>query len=137
MNRQLDRRVRRRARNSCEYCRVPQSAEITPQQIDHVIAEKHGGQTIFSNLAVACTTCNQFKGPNIAGIDPGSNRIIRLFNPRKDAWARHFEMRSDGRIIGLTAIGRTTVRVLLMNKPESVLHRSSLIAEGLLVVGEK
>ena len=45
MNADLEAAVRNRARNACEYCLIPQTAEITDHQIDHVIARKHAGET--------------------------------------------------------------------------------------------
>jgi hypothetical protein len=102
-----------------------------PHQVDHVIAETHGGKTVMENLACAC---NRFKGANIAGVDPETGRIIRLFHPRKDRWNKHFESRVDGRISGCSAIGRTTVAVLRVNQEKSVLMRQALIAEGLLEI---
>ncbi|MBX3436655.1 MAG: HNH endonuclease [Planctomycetaceae bacterium] len=37
---------------------------------DHIIAEKHGGETTAENLALACFDCNWFKGSDIASLDP-------------------------------------------------------------------
>jgi hypothetical protein len=45
--------------------------------------------------------------------------VVPLFHPRRDAWSDHFAVRS-GRIIGLTRIGRATVRLLNMNAPRRV-----------------
>jgi hypothetical protein len=110
---------------------MPAFALPLPFQIDHIVAEKHGGQTVENNLALACPHCNRFKGPNIAGLDPESSEAIRLFHPRKDAWSEHFEW--DGaRIVGRTAIGRATVYVLSMNADDLLLIRAELLAEGAL-----
>ena len=46
-------RVRAAGVGRCEYCRLPESASILPFEIEHIIAEKHGGQTVFENLAFA------------------------------------------------------------------------------------
>ena len=82
----------------CEYCRMPESNYPTvPFPIDHIIARQHGGSTTLDNLALSCLHDNTHKGPNIAGIDPISRRISRLFNPRRDKWVRHFEMNRDVR----------------------------------------
>ena len=75
-----------------EYCCVPQSAILLPFQIDHIRAEKHGGETVEANLALACTHCNRHKGPNIAGFDTETARIVRLFSPRTDRWEQHFRV---------------------------------------------
>lgn len=114
MNRDLARQVRERAAESCEYCSIPQFALPLPFQIDHIIAEQHQGQTELANLALACPHCNRYKGPNIAGMDPLTGQLLRLFHPRTDRWTDHFEL--DGaRIAGKTPVGRATVQVLSMN----------------------
>ncbi len=135
MKAELERRVRHRANDCCEYCLIPADCDLTPHHIDHVIAEKHRGKTHFGNLAVACSFCNTYKGPNIAGMDPTSRALTRLFNPRKDRWGRHFRLRHDGWILGKSSVGRTTVDVLRMNEPESTSLRATLIAEGVLFFG--
>src|SRR5439155_7190530 len=42
----------------CEYCRFPARLTRVPFQIDHIIAEKHGGRTTFENLALSWFFCN-------------------------------------------------------------------------------
>ena len=128
MNRELIRRVWSRAGDRCEYCLIPQFAFPLPFQIDHIVAEKHGGETVEENLALACPHCNRFKGPNIAGIDPDTTTLTRLFNPRVDMWTDHF--RFDGpRLKGRTILGRATIQVLAMNANELVLIRLELLAD--------
>jgi hypothetical protein len=114
VNRELAQQVRERAAECCEYCRIPQFALPLPFQIDHIIAEKHQGQTEFLNLALACPHCNRYKGPNIAGNDPDTGQLVRLYHPRHDEWADHFDFHGAS-IFGKTPIGRTTVQVLSMN----------------------
>jgi 5-methylcytosine-specific restriction endonuclease McrA len=107
--------VRSRAENRCEYCGLPQEAlPLATFHTEHIIPKQHGGTDDPSNLALACFHCNQHKGPNLTGIDPQSDQIIRLFNPRTQHWQDHFARRGV-EIIGLTPTGRTTVRVLAMN----------------------
>lgn len=53
MDKQLEKQVISRARNCCEYCLTPQQYEDLPAEIDHIIAEVHGGPTIASNLALS------------------------------------------------------------------------------------
>lgn len=110
--------VRRRAADACEYCQRRQiDSPLFPLQIEHIIARKHGGTDAFDNIALACAECNLHKSCNLSGIDPESQELTRLFHPRQDSWDQHFYW--DGlRIVGRTAIGRTTVRVLEMNLPE-------------------
>jgi hypothetical protein len=118
----------RRAGNRCEYCRIPHPRYRLPFQIDHIIARQHGGPTAIDNLALACLHCNRFKGPNIAGLDPESGELVRLFHPRTDLWAGHFRF-EGARISGATAIGRATVQVLAMNAPDLLLVRLELVRE--------
>ncbi|HRI72114.1 MAG TPA: HNH endonuclease signature motif containing protein [Polyangium sp.] len=121
--------VRNRAQLTCEYCRLPQAFSAIPFEIDHIVAQKHGGPTQEENLALSCFYCNSRKGPNIAGVDPASGRIVRLYHPRKDRWSRHFEW--AGAILqGKTATGRATIVVLGINDPDAVAVREALIDEG-------
>ena len=86
-----------RARSSCEHCQLPQSLSAIPFEIDHILAQKHGGPTNDSNLALSCFYCNSYKGPNIAGVDPVSGRIVRLYHPRRDRWAHRRSARPTPR----------------------------------------
>ncbi len=54
--------VRARSGRRCEYCLEPEDLAFARHQIDHVIAEKHGGETVLENLALCCTLCNRRKG---------------------------------------------------------------------------
>lgn len=74
----LRRLVCERAKYACEYCLIPEVAVFVSHEIDHVIAEKHGGTTDEQNLALACLICNKHKGSDIASIDPMSGEIFRL-----------------------------------------------------------
>ncbi len=92
-----------RANARCEYCRMPQEYDELSFEIDHVIAEQHGGKTIASNLALACFADNHHKGPNLGGIDPKTLKRAWLFNPRRHSWKRHFRWN------GAVLIGRTAM----------------------------
>lgn len=123
-------RVRDRAGNCCEYCQVSQSSRLTRFQIDHIIAVAHGGSDENDNLCLACYSCNAFKGPNVAAIDPQTGDAARLFNPRLQAWDDHFRLEDDATISGITPEGRTTVAVLRMNDPKRTKQRLNEIATG-------
>jgi len=122
--------VRERAGGTCEYCRMPQVAHVLTFPVDHIIARQHGGLTEIENLALSCVRCNSYKGPNIAGLEPDSRKLTRLYHPRTDTWEEHFSIR-NAVIVGLTSIGRTTVALLQMNHPDYLALRESLIEEGL------
>jgi hypothetical protein len=121
--------VWRRAGGVCEYCRMPQALLRLRFEIDHVIARQHGGSTDADNLALICPHCNLHKGPNLAGIDPVTGQIIRLFHPRHDSWADHFAWQGH-ELVGRTPIGRATVAVLALNDPVYRAVRAALMAEG-------
>jgi hypothetical protein len=98
-------------------------------EVDHVVAKQHRGATVLSNLAMACFHCNAHKGPNVAGVDPHTGSIVRLFHPRTDRWADHFEW-AGGELVGRSAIGRVTIVTLFINDPLEVASRASLMEEG-------
>lgn len=124
-------RVRRRAQNRCEYCRLPQeAAPVARFQIEHVRPKQHGGNDSLENLALACPRCNRYKGPNLTAIDPATTRIVQLFNPRVQSWNLNFRF-SGIAIVGTTAIGRATVRLLKMNADDRLKVRAALRDEGL------
>ena len=76
---------------------------------------------------MACPDCNAFKGPNLTSIDPATNQMVPLFDPRAHSWDEHFTMQGP-RIVGLTPIGRGTVRLLNMNEEARVEIRAELLA---------
>ncbi|MCB9079580.1 MAG: HNH endonuclease [Anaerolineaceae bacterium] len=127
----LRQQVYDRAKGCCEYCLIPEIAVLVPHQIDHVIAEKHGGTTDLENLALSCTLCNKYKGSDIASLDPKTRNITPLYNPRQDRWRDHFQL-NNAEFMPLTSIGRVTVRLLQMNRPDRVKERQLLILAKLI-----
>ena len=117
--------VRRRADDRCEYCGLRQANASLTYHIEYIIARQHGGGDDESNLCLACPECNLHKGPNFAGRDPDTLLPTTLFHPRGQRWDEHFEL-TGGRIIGRTAIGRTTVALLQMNTPRRVRQRRAI-----------
>ena len=129
MKRGLLRQLRQLAGDRCEYCRLPTAYDPLPFQVDHIIAQQHGGETVIENLAWSCLHCNKHKGPNIAGIDPVSGQLVPLFHPRQQRWERHFAW--DGLILlGRTRSARATIRVLAINPLDFVACRAELREEG-------
>ena len=100
-------------------------------QIDHVIPEKHGGRTEAANLALSCALCNKHNGSDLASIDPLTGQIAPLFDPRQQVWAEHFTLLDDGILTSSTREGRTTIRLLQLNRLERVEERKLLQASGL------
>jgi 5-methylcytosine-specific restriction endonuclease McrA len=113
-------RVRERAANRCEYCQTNQEdSPLAALHVEHIRPIKHGGTDEESNLCLACIDCNLHKGPNLTGVDPLTDEVTLLFHPRMQAWDDHFSWEGT-HIIGKTAIGRTTIRVLCMNSDEQL-----------------
>jgi hypothetical protein len=133
MDESLRQFVFERAQRLCEYCRLADEFDPLPFCVDHIIAQQHHGPTIPSNLASSCFSCNTSKGPNIAGIDPETADLTRLFHPRRDIWSEHFVWNGPA-LRALTAIGRVTLYVLDINDPVRVEHRRLLIEEGVFPV---
>ena len=124
--------IRQRARARCEYCQLHEDDAGLRHQPDHIVALKHRGATVESNLAYSCAMCNSFKGTDLSSIDTATGSLVRLFNPRIDDWSAHFEI-VGGRIIGRTPEGRVTVELLQMNRPDMVQLRRLLTAIGRFV----
>jgi hypothetical protein len=81
--------VRRRARDACEYCCLPQRASLLPHHVDHIIASQHQGSDDESNLCLCCLR------PNIAALDPATGDVVRLFHARLQSWSEHYRVRED------------------------------------------
>lgn len=126
---EMRRRVVERAKSYCEYCLIHQDFAASTHQIDHVIAEKHGGKTMLDNLALSCTLCNRRKGTDLSSIDPETGAVVPLYQPRAQRWSEHFKVEGD-RIVGMTPEGRTTVELLELNSFERLVERGELIRVG-------
>jgi len=80
---------------------------------------------------LACHSCNLFKSDQTHGRDPLTGRRVRLFNPRRQQWKRHFRWSEGGDfIIGRTICGRATVVALNLNNLVAVTVRRNWIAAG-------
>jgi hypothetical protein len=119
------------AQHRCRYCLTAESIVGTPMEIDHLIPQSLGGLTEEANLWLACSLCNDHKGDRIAALDPLTDEIVRLFDPRHQVWQEHFAWTADGsRINGQTPIGRATVVALSLNRPSLVKARQAWVAVG-------
>lgn len=127
----LRERVSEQADRRCGYCQTTEAIIGAPMEIDHIIPYARGGSTTEDNLWLACSPCNERKGTRIGAIDPTSGEIVRLFDPRRQAWSEHFAWSPAGDIvIGLTATGRVTVRALHLNRATLVVARRAWVAAG-------
>ncbi len=69
--------------------------------------------------------CNRHKGTDLGSFDPQTGEFCFLFNPRKQLWTEHFAC-EETVIVGLTAQGRTTVKLLQFNTDERLAERARL-----------
>src|SRR5262245_17940948 len=87
---EAQRRVRAQARNRCGYCISSQKYILGLLEMEHIHPEALGGTDDEENLWLACRLCNGFKGIQTHGRDPITGRRVKLFNPRRQQWKRHF-----------------------------------------------
>lgn len=125
----LRREVTDRAEQRCEYCLIHQNDSLYAHEVDHIIPEKHRGETTKDNLCLACLDCNRRKGSDFASFDPETDQITLLFNPREQVWDQHFRL-EGARIIPRSQEGRVTIFVLKLNDEIRVRARQSLIEAG-------
>jgi hypothetical protein len=127
----LRERIGAQARQRCGYCLTTERITGTPMEIDHIIPHSLGGSSGEDNLWLACSLCNEHKGNQMAAPDPLTGEVVRLYDPRRQAWYEHFAWSAEGdHIIGTTPCGRATVRALDMNRPLLVESRGIWIAAG-------
>lgn len=129
---EVDRRVRAAARARCGYCLSPQRLVMARLEIEHIVPLAKGGLDDEANLWLACPLCNGHKSDRTAALDPETGEESPLYNPRTQAWEDHFRWVDGGlRIMGVTPIGRATVRALrLDDDPDAIEVRRHWIAAG-------
>lgn len=120
------------AKNRCGYCLSPQRLVLARLEVEHILPLAKGGSDREENLWLACPICNRYKGAKTTGVDPETGEEVPLFNPRTQDWFQHFAWSDDGiRIIGRSAVGRTTVQALrLSDDPDVLTVRSYWVLAG-------
>lgn len=123
--------VKSRANNCCEYCKSQDKYSPTSFTLDHIIPESLDGTSDFENLAYACFLCNRLKSNKLKSFDTSSEKWILLFNPRRDVWEENFAWSEDATmIIGISVIGRCTIKELKLNREKLIEYRTCLILFG-------
>lgn len=113
----MRRLVKERARGYCEYCRSPERFSLSTFNVEHIQPASQDGPTTADNLAFACPGCNSFKSDKTESMDPLTGAAERLFNPRVDIWSDHFTWKEFfSMVVGTTAIGRSTILALQLNR---------------------
>jgi hypothetical protein len=127
----LRRRVAEAAGFRCGYCLTAQRIIGPLLEIDHLIPESRGGTSDEENLWLACPMCNSHKADRQEALDPESQTLVPLFNPRTARWEEHFEWIEGGTMIrGMTPQGRATVVALQMNHQDIVAARRLWVIAG-------
>jgi HNH endonuclease len=99
--------------------------------MEHLLPRSLGGTDNPENLAASCYRCNEFKGAKTHATDPDTNQLVEPFNPRMQAWTKHFGWDNNGMLMtGLTNIGRATVIALRLNNENIVEARTFWIEVG-------
>lgn len=123
--------VSKRAQGLCEYCQSQEIYSNSTFEVEHILPISKSGQTVLENLAFACSGCNKFKSDRISGFDAQSKINVEFYHPRKDDWHEHFAWNEDfTEIVGKTAKGRVTVKMLKLNRKNLVNLRGVLVTVG-------
>lgn len=125
------RRIAVVTRYRCGYCLTSQRIIGPLLEIDHIIPEARGGTSDEQNLILACPTCNSYKSDQVEAVDPVTQQVVPLFDPRAEDWNEHFEWIERGAVVlGKTSKGRATVITLNMNHPDIVSARRLWVIAG-------
>ena len=123
--------VTKRAAGFCEYCRSSAKYGVQSFECEHIIPISKGGLTNLDNLAFACGGCNRCKSARVQAYDVDSEQSVNLFHPRQQEWPEHFAWSHDfTMMVGMTAIGRATIKALRLNRPGVVNLRRALLLVG-------
>lgn len=115
----------------CEYCKSQDKYSPTAFTIDHVLPESLDGTSDIENLAYACFLCNRLKSNKLKVFDTITEKWMPLFSPRQHNWNDHFSWSEDAtQVIGLTAIGRCTIKELRLNREKLIEYRQCIIPFG-------
>ena len=108
------REVEARAGQRCEYCRMHQALQGATFHVEHIIPTSAGGSDEPTNLAWACPSCNLKKSNRLTAVDPETETVAPLFNPRTDRWQDHFVWLGHI-VVGRTSVGRPLVAAFDLN----------------------
>jgi hypothetical protein len=128
---------RAKGKGNCEYCQTPEKYVGLPHEVDHIVPQSVGGETVAENLALACGVCNSHKSNAQNAKDPESGELVSLFNPRQDVWKEHFAWSEDKlRVVALSAKGRVGVERLKMNNALILSARQVWLKAGWIAVSD-
>ena len=123
----IQRAILELSKGYCEYCVSPYNFSTDFFHYEHIIPLSLNGKTELENLARSCGICNNNKSDKIKHTDPLTKQIVRLYHPRQDVWADHFQWSDDNlHLVGITPIGRATIELLKLNRINAVHLRKLL-----------
>jgi len=91
------------------------------------------GQATDVSIACCHKSMQWLSVSTLTSFDPETEALVPLFNPRTQAWHEHFAL-DDVIVVGLTPIGRATVRLLHMNTADRLKVRAVLKERGELAI---
>lgn len=120
------------ANHRCGYCQTQEVVSGIPLTVEHLLPKAQGGNDEEENLWLSCRFCNGHKADQTEALDPKTDQLVPLFNPRRQTWHEHFAWSEGGlKIVGKTATGRATViGLFLADDPDALLVRSFWIQAG-------
>jgi hypothetical protein len=127
---EIERDVRQRAGDRCEYCRMHQALQGATFHIEHVIPRAKGGSSELDNLALACPSCNLHKADRVEVVDPESGDLVPLFHPRDDDWHAHF-LWNEFFVSARSDTGRATLAAFNLNSATRIRIREAEFMFGL------
>lgn len=74
----------------CEYCQTSEFVTGITLEADHIWPRALHGPTTRENLCRACSSCNTQKADQVEAIDPLTQQMVMLFNPRQQRWSEPF-----------------------------------------------
>jgi hypothetical protein len=114
--------VQGRAAHRCEYCGMHEALQGATFHVEHTLPESRGGHTALENCAWCCPSCNLHKADRTHAVDPDTDNLVPLFNPRRDDWKEHFVW-LEYHLIGRTPTARATIAALKLNTERLLLIR--------------
>ncbi len=128
---ELRRAIRKQFQNCCAYCETAEHLTVAIFEVEHIVPRAKGGETVLSNLCLACPSCNRYKSIQQTVVDPQTRQKVSLFHPQQDSWQTHFSWHEDGtEIIGITSTGRATISALRMNRLQLMRVRKMWVVMG-------
>lgn len=123
--------IAQQARHRCGYCQTHREGQWHSADPRTRYPPSCRRRDEEENLWVSCRLCNESKGVRTEAIDPPTDNMAPLYNPRTQNWAQHFAWTDDGtEIVGLTDVGRATVDALSLNAEFRVRSRAIWVEAG-------